>query len=286
MQWFAISLTPLDESLSGDELDSICAELMERGAQGATIASDRVITCYIEGDRTRAEQLAEALSDLRCRRLSLEPVKEENWTAACPDVWAPIRAGSIEIVPVESSTDPRPIPSGALKLIPGLGFGTGHHPTTRMVLSQISDMARAAALPIHKVLDLGTGSGILAIAAASLLGCSVDGTDIDEAAIENARENVALNGLGEKISLSTLPLQELSSGYDLILANVYGEVLANLAPEVTRLAKPGAMAILSGITELVFDHVVDTYVGTLGWELRHEQTESGWVCAVLARAKA
>jgi len=286
MQWFAISLTPLDESLSGDELDSICAELMERGAQGATIASDRVITCYIEGDRTRAEQLAEALSDLRCRLLSLEPVKEENWTAACPDVWAPIRAGSIEIVPVESSTDPRPIPSGALKLIPGLGFGTGHHPTTRMVLSQISDMARAAALPIHKVLDLGTGSGILAIAAASLLGCSVDGTDIDEAAIENARENVALNGLGEKISLSTLPLQELSSGYDLILANVYGEVLANLAPEVTRLAKPGAMAILSGITELVFDHVVDTYVGTLGWELRHEQTESGWVCAVLARAKA
>jgi ribosomal protein L11 methyltransferase len=209
-------------------------------------------------------------------------VLEENWTGACPDVWEPIKAGSIEVVPVQSPDDPRPTPPGAIKIIPGLGFGTGHHATTRMVLTELSNLIEANPLKKYSVLDLGTGSGILAIAAAILLNTPIEAIDNDSLALENARDNVALNNVKELVRLSTTPLDQLRGSYDLILANVYGEVLTALAPEITRVAKPGAVAILSGITEIVWDSVWLTY-DHHDWKLIKEYGEQDWMCAVIQR---
>lgn len=283
MQWFALTLTPFDESLCGESLDEICSELMERGALGTSIDNAPQITCYIQGDSEAAQKIAASLPDLKCQLLSLNEVSETNWTGACPDVWEPIKIGALEIVPVESTSDHRPIPEGALRLIPGLGFGTGHHPTTRMVLAELSALVEREGSRRYSVLDLGTGSGILAIAAAHLLNTPVEAIDIEEGAIENARDNVLINTLSHLIQPSTTPIERLRGSYDLILANLYGEVLCQLAAEVARVARPGAVAIMSGITELVWDQVLDAYTANNTWHLESERSDNGWVCAVFKR---
>jgi ribosomal protein L11 methyltransferase len=283
MKWFSLTLRPNDAAAEGEALDEICSELMERGALGTSIDTPPEITCYLQGDEAVAKSFAQHLPSIGCSLVSLAEVSEDNWTGACPDVWEPIHAGSLLVVPVESDTDPRPVPEGAIKIIPGLGFGTGHHATTKMVLEEITHLPPHTADADLKILDLGTGSGILAIAAAKLFGAPVEAIDIDEGAIENARDNAALNHVSDLIALSTTPLEEVTGVYDLILANVYGEVLSQLASEVTRVAKPAATLIVSGITELVWNQVFDAYCEKLGWDLTSERAENGWVCAVLHR---
>ncbi len=284
MKWFSLILRPTDSTLHGEALDAICSELMELGAIGTSIDNAPEIACYVEGEESKARELARLLPALGCTLLSCTEVSEENWTGACPDVWEPILAGTLQVVPVESPTDSRPVPAGALKIIPGLGFGTGHHSTTKMVLEQLTQLPKREATARYEILDLGTGSGILAIAAATLFSASVEAIDIDQGAIENARDNAALNQVSDRIALSTTPLQEISGSYDLVLANVYGEVLVQLAPEVTRVSKSDATLIMSGITELVWDEVLTTYCENLGWNLCSEHTDKGWVCAVLTRS--
>jgi ribosomal protein L11 methyltransferase len=153
-----------------------------------------------------------------------------------------------------------------------------------MVLTELAELVTGQRPPsVTSVLDFGTGSGILAIAASLLCKLHVDAIDIDQGAIENALDNARLNNVSPLLSLSTTPIEQLTGRYDLILANVYGEVLMSLSNEVTRLALPGAIAILSGITEIVWDQVWETY-RALGWSLVSERSETGWVCAVLQRA--
>jgi ribosomal protein L11 methyltransferase len=283
MKWYAITLSPADPALSSDALDGICAELMERGALGTTVERAPEITCYIQGDAQAIEGFVARLGDLPCSIQATKEVSESNWTGSCPDVWEPIHAGALVVVPVESSEDTRSVPVGALRIIPGLGFGTGHHATTRMVLSELSAFAANTPNRSPSVFDLGTGSGILAIAAARLFQVPVEAIDIEEGAIINAKDNIALNHVEHLVSASTTPMQDIKGSFSLILANLYGEVLVQLAGHVTRVAASGATAIVSGITELVWDQVYEAYCEKHGWRLVRETTDSGWVCAVFER---
>jgi ribosomal protein L11 methyltransferase len=214
---------------------------------------------------------------------SQETLAQENWNRQCPEVWQPFVRGLLTVVPVESVSDNTPLPDRHIKIIPGLGFGTGHHPTTNMILGVLSELAQGGYKP-HSVFDLGTGSGILAIAAAKLFGAQVLANDIDPHAIENAEENSTLNNTIALIQNTTATIQEISGSFDLIIANVYGEVLVQLASEVTRLAATPCTLILSGISELVRDSVVERYTEALGWELSGELSEGGWVCVILRKA--
>jgi len=279
--WFSVILRPLQNGLSGDAFDGLCSELVELGASGTAVDRAPEITCYLEGDRIKVDLFVAAIKKLNCDVISVSNVANENWTGACADVWEPIKAGDIEIVPVQSIEDPRPSSKESIRIIPGLGFGTGHHATTRMVLLELCEYAKQPRNTPPRIFDLGTGSGILAIAAAKLLNTKVEGNDIELGAIDNARDNIALNDLQDKITVSNKDITEFSGHYDLILANVYGEVLMNLAPEVTRLSKPGTTAILSGITEIVWDQVWSVYGDKYGWDLASEQNEGGWICARL-----
>lgn len=282
--WFAITVIPKDKTVSGDLFDAICLELVDLGAAGTSVDRAPEITCYLEGAQSKIDAFIQALPSIGCSLVSQNRIKEENWTGSCPEVWEPITAGSLQIVPVESLTDPRPCPPDAIKIIPGLGFGTGHHVTTRMVLTALTKLvAETPPGQPHSILDLGTGSGILAIAAARLLDTPVLGTDIDAGAIDNARDNIALNQVQDLVTVSTTPIQELKGPYNLILANLYGEVLMNLAHEVTRVADTPTTAILSGITEIVWDQVWERYSSAFGWRLVSEISDNGWICAVIER---
>lgn len=282
--WFAVTVQAQNENISADEFDGLCAELIERGASGTSVERAPRITCYLAGDTRAVDTFVSTLPALGCILISVAQIREDNWTGACPEVWEPIRAGGFEVIPVESLRDQRPTPPGAIRIIPGLGFGTGHHATTRMVLSALSSFVPLAPSDRQmRIFDLGTGSGILAIAAAKLFGVPVEGNDIDPGALDNARDNIALNDVAHLVTVSTDALDRFEPCYDLILANLYGEVLMNLAPEVTRIARPGATAILSGITEIVWDQVWQIYGVQLGWQLMSECSDNGWMCAVIQK---
>ena len=98
-----------------------------------------------------------------------------------------------------------------------------------------------------KLLDLGTGSGILAIAAAKLGACRIEAVDIDPQAVKVAEENCTLNGVTAQVRCSTTPLEQLGDGYRIILANILAEELVRLAPELVKRLAPGGSLILSGI---------------------------------------
>lgn len=261
----------------------MCSALLEAGAAGTALEADGKLSCFVEGEEARATQVSQIAESLGCSLVSLERVQEENWNQSCAEVWQPVAAGELKVVPVESLSDDTSSDPNTIKIIPGQGFGTGHHPTTRMILETLSARAPHLAQKDLSIFDLGTGSGILAIAAAKLFNRRVDAVDNDPYAITNAKDNVALNNVSHLIEPSTTPAEELTTSYNLILANLYGEVLISLAPEITRLALPGCVAIMSGITELVRDSVVDTYVERLGWVVEDERSDAGWHCVTLVK---
>jgi ribosomal protein L11 methyltransferase len=276
--WFAIVVTPSDPELSSEAFDELCYRLVEAGASGTAVDEAPRITCFLEGDQAKATQFIAQLSQLGCEYISRSELAPENWSASCPDLWEPIEIGAMRVVPVESPEDKRPVPPNAIKIIPGLGFGTGHHATTRMILRELHHLATQDPARSYTILDIGTGSGILAIAAARLFGVTVEAFDVDPLAIENAIDNVNLNAVQDLVQLSTKTLDQVSGTFDLILANVYGEVLINLARDITARSRPGTIALLSGITEIVWDQVASTYTA-LGWTVRSEQSEGDWLCA-------
>ena len=156
-----------------------------------------------------------------------------------------------------------------------------------MVLTKLCDWVddnqkEAHSLPETSVLDIGTGSGILAIAAAKLMGAQVEAIDIDTSALDNARDNAQLNGVGHLVKLSTTPLHDVTGTFQLILANIYGEVLMSMASDMNRIAQTGTTAILSGITEIVWGQVWHVYEQR-DWQLISEHSEGDWMCAVIKK---
>ena len=194
------------------------------------------------------EDLAAVNPGLSIAQPSVTMVKSEDWSTSWKANFKPLRIGRrLLIVPSWEQAEAGP-DDIVLSLDPGMAFGTGGHETTRLCLEQLEKvlLCRPSAHPAS-VLDLGTGSGILAMAAARLGAGSVCAVDIDPEAVEVARENMAINGLAERIECSTAPLETLDGTFDVILANILAEELVRLAPKLTSRLACGGVLILSGI---------------------------------------
>ncbi len=169
-----------------------------------------------------------------------------------------------------------------MKLDPGLLFGTGDHPTTKMCLAAVEQYAG----PGRKVLDIGCGSGILGIAAAVLGSREVTAADVDEKAPDIVRENAALNGVekvfsvyvGDVIADSRLR-KKLGSGYDLVLANIVADVIIPLAPWVQEFLANDGVFVCSGIIDGRKEDVAAALEEAGLVILRHERMEE-WNCFV------
>lgn len=284
--WWRITCTPKslpDPYQVSDLLDELGFSLIEYGAVSTAIENPPDIVCFFRGEQEECDTFIASLSPLEIKIIETREVTESNWNEGCPEVWIPINAGRFHVVPVSSPQDPRPSPQGSIRLIPGQGFGTGHHATTRMVLEELSAYLDTHPTITTPILDFGTGSGILAIAAALAIGKTVDAIDIDRDALKNAADNVELNNCSALVKLGDIPLDALHGPYELLLANVYGEVLVASAPTLTRLAAPRARLILSGVTELVKDSVEAAFTENGAWELLSERGENDWMCLTLAR---
>jgi len=197
---------------------------------------------------------------------ALQAVPDEDWVRLTQSQFAPV-----EITPtfwiVPSWHEAPAAAEWVIRLDPGLAFGTGTHPTTRMCLRWI---ARHAA-PWARVLDYGCGSGILAIGAALHGARAVDAVDIDPAAVESARANARANDVALR---ATLP-DAAEGRYDLVLANILAQPLKLLAPLLTGHLAPGAPLVLAGILERQAGELREAYAPWCTIDVTDR--EDGWV---------
>ncbi len=168
-----------------------------------------------------------------------------------------------------------------LTIDPGQAFGTGTHETTRMCLRLIEDVFDGADPP-RTVLDVGTGTGILGIAAAMLGAGRVLGIDVDPKAVETAAQNARINGVGDRFESAVTPLGRLTGTYDLVAANVLAEILADLKAEIGARCAPAGALILSGILTEKADWVAQEYAES-GWRLAGRRDDGQWSALLLRR---
>lgn len=169
-----------------------------------------------------------------------------------------------------------------VRLRHGVSFGTGQHPSTRLALNLMDDVfhadekARADRFP--RVLDIGAGSGVLAIAALLLGAGAATATDIDPCALFETKQNSEINGVSDRIRVADIPLEAMAPSFDLILANLRPPTLHRILPEIVRLCHPKGVVICSGMRSEELPAIVAHY-GSEGldlWTIRHED---GWGAA-------
>ncbi|MFL9667039.1 50S ribosomal protein L11 methyltransferase [Variovorax sp. AB1(2024)] len=203
-----------------------------------------------------------------CEVLGIGVVPEQDWVRLTQSQFAPV-----EITPefwiVPTWHEPPEQAREVIRLDPGLAFGTGTHPTTRMCLRWIA--TRQGGLGGQRVLDYGCGSGILAIGAAKFGASDIDAVDIDEAAVSSTRLNAEANGVQLKAGLP----DAAKGSYDTVLANILATPLKVLAPLLRSHVKAGGSLVLAGILERQADELKEAYAPYAALEV--SDTEDGWI---------
>jgi ribosomal protein L11 methyltransferase len=206
----------------------------------------------------------------RCQLLEVVPVPDQDWVRLTQSQFAPV-AITPEFWIVPTWHEPPAQAKQIIRLDPGLAFGTGTHPTTRMCLRWI-----AAHRLGDRVLDYGCGSGILAIGAARFGAAHIDAVDIDAAAVQSTRDNAGANGVQLNAGLP-----ELATGrYDTVLANILATPLKMLAPLLCSLVAPGGALVLAGILERQVAELEAAYAPHARLEVA--DTDEGWVLMTAA----
>ena len=243
------------------------------------------IKLYLEDtDKGGMARLEKAVAELKLT-MTVAPLAEVDWEESWKDNYPPQEVGEkIVVLPywrAEEETD-------RLKVIldPGLTFGTGAHPSTQMVMEFMEERMQ----PGFRVIDLGSGSGILSIAALRLGAKSAVGVDIDPKAESIARENAGYNGFGDDVfSAATGNVTEdaelmnklAAEPYDIVLVNIVADVIIGLAPVLSRFMKPGGIVLLSGILDVREQDVVNALTAA-GLSIVDRKEKEDWrsLCAM------
>ena len=200
-------------------------------------------------------------------------VEDEDWAARSQAQLKAIAVGRVVIAPpwdVHEKGSRNPV----IVIQPSTGFGTGHHPTTRLALRALQE------LPLDNctVLDIGCGSGVLAIAAIKLGARSAIGVDIDPDALENARENALLNRVSDRIQFEEGDFRDMALSGHVALANLTGALVARSAEALACLIEPGGSLIVSGFLEDERQPVMTALQNFLGRGRVNQEDE--WLCGV------
>ena len=213
--------------------------------------------------------------------LSTEGMKEEDWAEAWKQYYHPIPLGRVTVVPAWEEYTPSEN-EAIIRMDPGMAFGTGTHETTRLVMLLMQEALSGG----ERVLDVGTGSGILALCASKLGAASVLATDIDPVAVRVAEENVASDGAKNITCIVSDLVKDVSienGRYDFVLANIVADIVLRLIPALPACTTKNAKAIFSGIIEPRRKDV-EAALAENGWEIDEVDTERDW-CAILAHRK-
>ncbi|MGI6681401.1 MAG: 50S ribosomal protein L11 methyltransferase [Bdellovibrionota bacterium] len=296
-------------------------KIFDLGTNGLQVIDENTVKIF-SYDKENIETLILNIENLGFKLKDKKKVKDENWIIKCPKELENLVIGKLKIVPTININDinkkeeqdniannntkkdnntsnikdkaslnsPLASPLVNLKIIPGAAFGTGHHETTKNVLAllqhdKISENVKNN--NIKNVLDIGTGSAILAIGTSLLYGVSygvkVLAFDNDETTIENAKDNIRLNNLEDKITLFCGDISKVSKSFDLILANIYAEVLIDIYENLLKVCSKNAFLILSGIEEKKAKNIIKKY--SRNFSIITQNTENGWTSILLNKAK-
>ena len=240
-----------------DLMDTCYGELLDESMVNAD-RSVGAVSVYVAEERNPAESVAfvkERLDLMSIEyELTLSGMKEEDWANSWKKYYKPIRiAHRLMVVPTWEEYEPK---EGdlILKMDPGMAFGTGTHETTRLCATLTEDYMKPGA----RVLDVGTGSGILAIAASKLGAGEVMAYDIDPVAVRVAQENCDVNGCTNvSCGISDLLAGVDTKGglYDFVCANIVADIIVRMADDILRYMKPGGLLAVSGIIDTQAERV-------------------------------
>jgi ribosomal protein L11 methyltransferase len=299
MNWLEISMT-----VSAEAAEAVSEVLSRFAPEGVAIEAtqfevtpdnhglpvgDVIVRAYLPADERLEEtrgNLEESLWHLgRILPLpqpSYKKIAEANWSEAWKANYTPIRIGRrLVVIPawLDPPLEPEDVP---LRLDPGMAFGTGTHPTTQLCLAAIERHLK----PGQMVIDLGTGSGILAIAAAKLGGGPIAACDIDDEAVRAAKENVAANDAADRVTVAKGSLAELlASGANapLVLANILAHTIVQLFDQgLAKIVAPGGMMVLSGILDSQAYEVIAA-LKMHGLEFAAQEHIEDWVAIIAKR---
>jgi ribosomal protein L11 methyltransferase len=267
------------------DADLRCAELFDLGAAGVEVrdagvspmpgapapAAGRALLVASFAARADAEAARAALGG------ELAEVEDQDWSETWKRGLGAFAVGPVFVRPSWVAASP---PPGSVEVVldPGLAFGTGTHPTTALCLAGLADGLRAR--PGARVLDVGTGSGLLAIAAAKLGAARAVGTENDPVALEVARENAARNGVAVELALA--PPERVGGEFDVVVANILANTLVELAPGLAPRVAPGGLLLLSGILAGQEDEVRAAYVAQ-GLRPAPDRADGEWRLLALGR---
>jgi ribosomal protein L11 methyltransferase len=249
--------------------DDAFDRLVELGAIDAELSHDGGIAALMP-DSVTPERVASALG---VTDISVSPAVGRD----ARSVWVlsprPIRIGRLRIVPAHAEAEP-----GALRLADAAAFGTGLHPTTALCLEALEEVVQIA--PPDAVLDVGTGSGVLALAALMMGVPRALGIDIDDESLRVAAENARMNALDERLQLTRGGPDTITGTWPLILANVLAAPLIDMAPAIVRRVGHQGQLVLSGMPSSVEQDVERAYC-RLGMRRVRVKSRGGWVALVL-----
>lgn len=244
-----------------------------------------VIHVYIspeESPREAVSFLSERLNAEEIpHEITCESCAEEDWLHNWKQYFHPIPVGERLLIRPTWRSEYDPQGRVVLNLDPGLAFGTGTHETTRLCLTALERYMKDGA----HVLDVGCGSGILAVASLLLGAQRAVGVDIDELAVKTAKENAALNQVGDSFEAICGDLTEKVSGkYDVVFANIVADAVILLSEDIAGFLKDDAVYIMSGIIDTRVQDVTQTLEGR--FTIIEKLAENGWYCLVAKKIKA
>jgi ribosomal protein L11 methyltransferase len=246
-------------------------------------------TVYLSGEDDKAEiaalkETATKVLGKSAARFSVEDLPETDWVTKSLEGLPPVAAGRFLVHGSHDRHRRRPNAFN-IEIEAGQAFGTGHHGTTAGCLIAIDRLAQSR--KIHNALDVGTGSGVLAIAIAKAAKAPVLASDIDPVAVRVAQDNVRLNGVAKYVrTIAAAHLNKRTfdarAPYDLIVANILAGPLMRLAPEFVRCAAPGGTVILSGLLPDQRARIIAAYRGQ-GLALTRSCVLDGWLTLIFVR---
>ncbi|WP_163101893.1 50S ribosomal protein L11 methyltransferase [Peribacillus alkalitolerans] len=234
------------------------------------------------------EEIKEAINnliiydiDLGLNSVTISEVNEEEWATAWKKYYHPVKISEkFTIVPTWEEYEPVHSDELIIELDPGMAFGTGTHPTTVMCIQALEKTVNAG----DTVVDVGTGSGVLSIAAALLKSKSVTALDLDEVAVKSAKLNVKLNKVQDVVSVSQGNLLDgVKEKVDVVVANILAEVIVRFTDDAANILKPEGYFITSGIIQQKKQDVKDALLAS-GFEIVETLAMEDWI-AFIAKKK-
>lgn len=278
--------------LTGEELEGMFVDIPLPAGEDDGMAT---ISFYLEPDADQEEILRRVEEELDALRqfmdigdcgIEVSETEDKDWVNNWKEFFHSFRIDDIFVVPSWEEAAPLPTDRIVLRIDPGTAFGTGLHETTQLCIRQLKKYLR----PQDRLLDLGTGSGILSIISVKLGAACALGTDLDPCTVDAVAQNKASNGMkddqfrlliGNIIDDEEIQ-KECGTGYDVITANILADVLIPLAPVAIRHLKPGGIFITSGIIDFKEEEVTKAFEAA-GFMIEEVNHQGEWVAVTAKR---